>query len=211
MTNRFLPCPELGTPLSASYDNQDIRDFLAQRRSVAKVAICDPGPTPAELNELLQIATRVPDHRRLGPWRFTVFEGVHRERFGRAAADILAHEKEDATEQELELTRGLMLRAPTVVAVISNPDTAHKTPVWEQELSCGAVCYNLLLAANAAGWAACWLSEWIAYSDGINALLGLSQTERVAGFIYIGTARHHPPERLRPDPSEKISRWSPPA
>ena len=93
------------------------------------------------------------------------------------------------------------------LAVISSPDVTHKTPVWEQELSAGALCYNLLLAANASGWAGCWLTEWITYSPGINALLRLTDHERIAGYIYLGTAAVNPLERLRPDPSDKIQHW----
>ena len=105
-------------------------------------------------------------------------------------------------------TAGYFTRAPVVVAVISSPDITHKTPVWEQELSCGAVCHNLLLTANASGWAGCWLTEWIAFSDGINTLLGLTEHERIAGFIYLGTAKENPQERLRPEISTKIERWN---
>ena len=101
----------------------------------------------------------------------------------------------------------LLLRAPVVVAVISSPVDDGKTPVWEQELSTGAVCYNLLLAANASGWAGNWLSEWPAFDDDAGKLLGLEDGERVAGFIYLGTATCDPPERPRADMAEKITRW----
>ena len=106
-------------------------------------------------------------------------------------------------------TAGYFTRAPVVVAVISSPDVTHKTPVWEQELSCGALCHNLLLAANASGWAGCWLTEWIAFSPGINQLLELGTHERVAAYIYLGTATAAPQERMRPDVAAKISRWQP--
>jgi len=183
------------------------RRLIALRRSVSKRCLTEPGPSGAVLDELLSVATRVPDHRRLAPWRFIVFENEARDRFNQRAVEIQRHEDPDASSTMLADTASYFTRAPSVVAVISSPDPTHKTPVWEQELSCGALCQNLLLAANASGWAACWLSEWIAFSPGINDLLELTEHERIAGFFYLGTAKEAPQERLRPDASMKIVRW----
>lgn len=185
----------------------DARRLIALRRSVSKRSLIEPGPDSSALDELLTIAARVPDHRRLAPWRFLVFEGEAREAFNRHAVDIQKQEDPQASETMLADTAGYLTRAPVVIAVISSPDPTHKTPVWEQELSCGALCQNLLLAANASGWAACWLSEWISFSPGINALLGLTDDERIAGYIYLGTTKDLPQERLRPDSMAKIARW----
>lgn len=181
--------------------------MIALRRSVSKRSLSEPGPNPAQLDEILTVATRVPDHRRLAPWRFLVFEANARETFNERAVEIQKQEAPDASETMLADTASYFTRAPVVIGVISSPDPTHKTPVWEQELSCGALCQNLLLAANASGWAGCWLTEWIAFSVGINALLGLTEYERIAGFIYLGTATDAPQERLRPDAREKIARW----
>ena len=189
--------------------SSEARRVIALRRSAGKRTLSEPGPNPAELDQLLAAAMRVPDHRRLTPWRFIVFEGDSRHQFNTAATEIQRSEDPSASEQMLADTACYFSRAPVVIAVISSPDTAHKTPVWEQELSAGALCQNLLLAANASGWAGCWLSEWISFSDGINQLLGLAPTERLAGYIYLGTATMHPQERMRPDPASRISRWSP--
>ncbi len=209
MTYDFPSAPSVGVPMKPAQASQAARDLLALRRSAGKRALNSPGPAPAQLDRLLEIAARVPDHRRLGPWRFIVFEGDAREHFNQAAVNIQTHEDPDASHQMLADTASYFSRAPVVIAVISSPDTAHKTPVWEQQLSAGAVCLNLLLAANASGWAGCWLTEWIAYSRGINALLNLSDTERVAGYIYLGTATEPPQERMRPDIDGKIRRWTP--
>ena len=186
----------------------EARTLLALRRSANKNFMGDPGPSPEELDELLEIAARVPDHRKLSPWRFVVFEGDARARFGEGLADIQA--ARGAPAPETDAARHLLLRAPVVVAVISSPVNDGKTPVWEQELSAGAVCYNLLLAANASGWAGNWLSEWPAFDDEAGKLLGLEEDERVAGFIYLGSARMAPPERPRADMAEKITRWPQP-
>ena len=207
MTSKFPPAPPLGTPMLPHRASPQGRHLIALRRSASKRTLTAPGPDEDELNELLTVAARVPDHRRVAPWRFIVFEGDARDAFNARAVEIQKQEQPDATETMLADTACYFTRAPVVIAVISSPDVAHKTPVWEQELSAGALCQNLMLAANASGWAGCWLSEWIAFSDGINELLGLSTHERVAGYIYLGTSTALPQERLRPDISSKIFRW----
>ncbi len=189
----------------------DARALLALRRSASKHHLAEPGPSPDALDELLKVAARVPDHRKLAPWRFIVFEGDARTAFGEQLARIHDANKPDAESSDILDAAGLPLRAPVMVAVISSPDPTHKTPVWEQELSAGAVCQNLLLAANAAGWGGVWLSEWMAFDPDVAKLLGLTDDERVAGFIYLGTATMGCPERPRPDMREKITRWTAPA
>lgn len=207
MTALFPPAPAFGTPLLPSRPSAEARQLIAMRRSVSKRSLIEPGPDPEQLDDLLTVATRVPDHRRLAPWRFLVFEGAARETFNARAVEIQKQENPDASETMLADTASYFTRAPVVIAVISSPDPTHKTPVWEQELSCGALCQNLMLAANASGWAGCWLTEWIAFSPGINALLGITQHERIAGYIYLGTAKENPQERMRPDVTDKITRW----
>lgn len=188
--------------------SRDARDLLALRRSAGSRMLTTPGPSSDALIELLHVAARVPDHRKLGPWRFIVFDGDARRKFSDASVEIFKNNNPEASEKDIAIEAGRPLRAPAMVAVISSPDTEHKTPVWEQELSTGAVCYNLLLAANAAGWAGVWLTEWMAFDDDISDVLGLSDSERVAGFIYLGTGIAKSPERPRPDISSRISHFS---
>ena len=205
MTKRFPPAPPLGEPMLAVRPSAEARALLALRRSANKRFMSAPGPSPDELDELLEIAARVPDHRKLAPWRFVVFEGDARVHFGEGLAAIQAGRS--APDAEIEIAKELFLRAPVIVAVISAPVDDGKTPVWEQELSAGAVCYNLLLAANASGWAGNWLSEWPAFDADAGKLLGLEDGERVAGFIHLGTSTMEPPERPRAVMGEKIVRW----
>ena len=208
----LFPAPvETGTPLSPPAANAALRQFLATRRSTGKKTLSEPGPSPVGVAELLRVAARVPDHRKLEPWRFIVLQGDQRRSFGDILGDIYraAHPGEDDAKVE-ENASSLPMRAPVVIAVVSSPDVHHKTPVWEQELSAGAVCYNLLLAAGAAGWAGCWLTEWIAYDAVVATRLGLVTHERIAGFIYLGTATADAPERPRPDMASKITRWEAP-
>lgn len=206
MTKRFPPPPSFGAPLSGSRPSADARSLLALRRSANKLLIGAPGPTGVELDELLNVAMRVPDHHRLAPWRFIVIEGDARLGIGHALANI--QQSRGAADIQIDAARQSMLRAPVVVAVVSGPVDDGRTPEWEQELSAGAVCYNLLLAANACGWAGVWLTEWLAYDSEVAALLKLNDKERIAGFVHIGTSRVPSPERARPEPLEKITRWT---
>ena len=207
MTKTFPPAPQVGTPMLPVRPSAEARQFLALRRSAAKKLIGEPGPSPETLDEILTIAARVPDHRKLSPWRFIVFEGEARAKFGKELARIIGETKKDVESKDLVEAAGLPLRAPVMVAVISSLVDDGRTPVWEQELSAGAVCYNLLLAANASGFAGSWLSEWPAFDAQVADVLGLTGSERVAGFIYLGTSQVHPPERARADISEKVTRW----
>lgn len=188
----------------------EARRMLALRRSGGKQALASPGPCASELDELIRVAARVPDHRRVEPWRVILLEGDARHAFGARLAEICQTARPGAAADDIENARALPLRAPVIAVMVSSPDHDHKTPVWEQELSVGALCQNLLLAANAAGWSGVWLTEWIAYDAEVAAELGLAAHERIAGFIYLGTATAAPPERPRPDMTRKVTRWSAP-
>ena len=184
-------------------------ELLLTRRSVKAMMLAEPGPTPDQLTTILTVAARVPDHKKLVPWRFIVFEGEARAAFGRVLLKACAaEEKEPPSAARLEIERTRLLRAPTVVAVISSATPNPGAPEWEQVLSCGAACQNLCLAANAMGFGTCWITEWYAYSSGVRSALGLAANEKVAGFIYIGTARDRQPDRERPDLAKITSRWA---
>jgi nitroreductase len=183
-------------------------DLLAARRSVKPQLLGLPGPSTAELDRILTIAARVPDHKKLAPWRFVVFEGEARTRFGEViAAACAAEEKEPPSPVRLETERTRFLRAPLVVAVISRIKPSAGAPEWEQVLSAGAACFNLCLAANAMGYGTCWITEWLAYSPRIADALGLAANEKVAGFVYVGTAKEKPEDRERPALADIVSRW----
>lgn len=188
--------------------NSSTLALLKARRSLKPDLMTEPGPTPAELDELLTIAARVPDHKKLVPWRFIVFSGEARARFGEQIAK--ACEAEDTMPPSpirLDTERKRFLRAPLVVAVVSRVQAKAGAPEWEQILSAGASAMNLCIAANAMGYATCWLTEWIAYSPRVREALGLDASERVAGFVYIGTASARPEERPRPALADVVSYW----
>jgi nitroreductase len=187
----------------------DALALLLTRRSVKAGMLGEPGPGPEQLRTILTAAARVPDHKKLVPWRFLIFEGDARTAFGEVLAKACAaEEKEPPSAVRLEAERTRLMRAPCVVAVVSAVAPNPAAPEWEQVLSCGAVGMNLCLAANAMGFATCWLTEWCAYSPSVKAALDLADNERVAGFIYIGTAREHPEDRERPDLARIATWWT---
>lgn len=181
-------------------------DLLLTRRSGSAKAMTGPGPDAWQLHTILTAAARVPDHGKLFPWRFVVFEGEGRARFGEALAECL-QATEEATQDRLALERGRFLRAPVVVGVISRVREGIPIPAWEQQMSAGAVCQTLLIAATALGFVANWLTEWPAYDACVAERLGLQQGERVAGFVYIGTAAVALEERVRPDLDKLVTRF----
>jgi nitroreductase len=183
-------------------------EMLLTRRSVVANNLGEPGPDGETLQRILTVGARVPDHKKLFPWRFIVFEGEARDAFGSVLAEACRKGEPDAGATRLETEANRFLRAPVVIAVISSIVDNPAVPEWEQILSAGAVCQNLLHAAAALGFSAQWITEWYAYDETVRAALGLSPNERVAGFVYIGTAREAPAERDRPDLEKIVSRWS---
>jgi len=185
-------------------------DHLLSRRSVSANALTDPGPDEVELRQILTAAARVPDHKKLVPWRFVLFQSEARDAFGQVLAAVCRTEETDPGAFRLENEAKRFLRAPVVIAVISRVTQSAAAPEWEQVLSAGAACQNLLLAATALGYGAQWITEWYAYSDGVRKALGLADNERVAGFVYIGTPKEKPEERDRPPLADIVTPWRPP-
>lgn len=182
---------------------------LKMRRSVKSVDMFAPAPSKAELQEILTIAARVPDHGRRVPFHFMVFEGGTRALVGEKIAEIDAKENPMATEKKMEIEENRFSRAPLVVAVIYRKRQG-KHPLWEQMLTAGAVCQNMLLAADAYGYAGQWLSEWYAYNEEFRTFLGLDERDVVAGFMHIGTPPlEKPEERERPDLNKIVTYWHP--
>ncbi len=157
-----------------------------------------PGPSATELRRILAAGVRVPDHGKLTPWRFIIFEGEGRARMGEILAECIASER-DSSPERIEQERNRFMRAPVVIGVVSHAREQIPIPVWEQQLSAGAACMTMVLAAHAMGFVANWITEWYAYHPKVLERIGLKPTERIAGFIYIG----HPVDPLedRPRPA----------
>jgi nitroreductase len=172
---------------------------LKRRRSVAPHRLGAPGPGPAEIEALITVAVRVPDHGRLVPWRFLILEGEARLRIGEAIAAAFRADNPQADEEKLAFERNRLARAPLVIAVVSRARPHLKIPEWEQALSAGAACMNLLHGAQALGYGATWITEWYAFDRRVLDALGLAPDERIAGFVHIGTPLEPPLERPRPD------------
>ncbi|MEE7477037.1 nitroreductase [Methylobacterium hispanicum] len=181
-------------------------DLLRTRRSVPPPRLEAPGPDRETLDAILTIASRVPDHGKLAPWRFIVIEGEARHRVGETLAAIHAADNPGADPARLELERNRLAHAPVVVGVVSRAGPHVKIPEWEQVLSAGAAAMNLVVAANAAGFATAWLTEWFAYDRRALDALGLAPAERMAGFIHIGRPAEIPSDRPRPELAQIVTR-----
>ncbi|MTH99404.1 nitroreductase [Roseibium sp. RKSG952] len=194
----------MSDPASA---HPDVISFLSRRRSHPSITMSAPGPDKATLDTILTIAARVPDHGKLAPWRFIVYRSADSVKIGERLAGIV--EKRDGPLDEARRAQelGRFGRAPLVVGVVSRAGIHPKIPVWEQELSAGAVCMNLVNAAAASGFAAQWLSEWYAFDEEASRYLGCKENERFAGFIHIGTPTQAPVERPRPEISQITTEW----
>lgn len=200
--------PLFGEPLPATRRSDETLELLALRRSTPVAMLGEPGPSPADVDDMLRLAMRVPDHRKLEPWRILVIEGEARKKLGDLFAAALKAGEANAAEARIAEARMGPMRAPLIVTVIASPiDDPKKTPQWEQELSSGALCQNLLVAASAMGWATAWVTEWPAYDAHVAKALALGPRERIVGFIYIGTAKAEPVERARPNLAKKVERW----
>lgn len=183
-------------------------ELLLTRRSVKVAMLASPGPNADELQSILTAAARVPDHKRVVPWRFIIFEGEARASFGEVLASACAAEEASPPSSvRLDMERARLMRAPTVIAVVNRVVPTPGVPEIEQMLSCGAACQNLVLAANALGYGTCWITEWYSFSPRVGKALGLADNERMAGFIYIGTAQERQADRERPSLAQIVSRW----
>jgi nitroreductase len=184
-------------------------DLLATRRSAKPDLLVEPGPSSEEIEKILTIASRVPDHKKLVPWRFLVFEGEARAKAGELCARACEAEDSSAPSPvRLDTERKRFLRAPLVIGVVSRVVKRPGVPEWEQILSAGAAAMNLCLAANALGYGTSWITEWIAYSSSVRKGFGLAENERIVGFIHIGTSRGTPEERARPELGDIVTRWA---
>ena len=186
----------------------DALELLKTRRSVKPMELTGPAPSATEIETLLTIATRVPDHGKLTPWRYIVFEGDARLAAGETIAEIFRADRPDATPDQIAFERARLARAPLVIAVVSRAAPHVKIPEWEQQLSAGASAMSLVLAAYALGYAASWITEWYAYDRRVLAAFGLAANERIAGFVHIGRPAKPPEERDRPMLASIVSRYS---
>ena len=184
-----------------------LRDYLKTRRSVGIGFLKDPGPTPAELDEILGIGTRVPDHGKFVPWRLIVIEGEARAAAGEKLAAIQRARRPDIDEASLDIERKQFLPAPVTIGVLLSPKPNPKAPEMEQLLSAGNVCFNLSHAAFALGFAASWTNRWYGFDTEAQQMLGARGGERFVGFVHIGTPTTVIEDRDRPDLSQVVTRW----
>jgi nitroreductase len=196
-----LRLPEFGEPLPVRA-SPDTLQLLSERRSASAQTLGAPGPSPEEVELLLRLGARVPDHGKLSPWRFVMFEPVAKAAYVERLQALA--EAQGGGQRTAKLAK--LSAAPLTIAVLSRPDPQADIPEWEQVLSSGAVCMNLLIAAQALGYGANWITDWYAYDEAALEILGAERGERVAGFVHVGTPPDPPLERARPEVA-KLTRW----
>ncbi|WP_240229495.1 nitroreductase family protein [Devosia lacusdianchii] len=187
--------------------NTALRDYLLTRRSVGIAFLQEPGPTPSELEQILTIGTRVPDHGKITPWRLVLIAGEDRIKAGEALAAIAKQNTPDLDQASLDIERQRFLPAPLTIGVISSPKVHPKVPEFEQLLSAGNVAFNLMHAAYSLGFAASWVTRWYAFDAAAAAMLGVREGERFVGFVHIGTPTATIEDRPRPALGDIVSRW----
>ena len=187
---------DLSTPLS----------LLSTRRSGKPRDLVAPGPDEAQLQQILEIAARTPDHGKLAPWRFVIVPADKRAALAETITAAYRAERPQAARLEIEALEQFATQAPALVVVLSSPKVDSHIPLWEQQLSAGAAGMNLLHAAHALGFAGGWLTGWAAYSDAVRDAFG-AEPERIAGYIFLGTPAKQLEERPRPDLQKIISTW----
>ena len=192
---------DLGAALPLPTPSPEMEARLAMRRSAPAQALAGPGPSPAEIERILSLGARTPDHGKLFPWRFVVLGPQTRAAFAEALAPH-AERQADPGKARKVLTK--LTAPPLTILVVSTPVAGHKVPVWEQQLSAGAACMNLEHAANALGYSASWITDWYSYDPQALELMDIVSGEQVAGFIHIGTLAEAPLERPRPDLAAKV-------
>lgn len=180
--------------------------YLRTRRSGRARDMVAPGPSGAELHEIIALAARTPDHGKLAPWRFVVVPSDRRAAFDALLQQALRDNHPDAGEAHRHKAADFARNGEALIVLLSAPVPKHKVPVWEQELSAGAVAMNLLHAAHALGYVGSWLTGWAAYDPTVNAAFG-KESERIVGFFFLGTAAHPLEERQRPDLAAIVSEW----
>lgn len=187
--------------------NAALRDYLLTRRSIGIGFLKDPGPSPEELEEILTIGMRVPDHGKFAPWRLILIEGDARRRAGEKLAEIARRNRPDLDEAGLDIERRQFLPAPLTIGVVFSPRPNPKAPELEQLLSAGIVCFNLCNAAFALGYGASWVTRWFGFDLAAQQMLGARGGERFVGFVHIGTPTMVPEDRDRPRLADVVSRW----
>jgi nitroreductase len=188
--------------------NEGLAQYLKTRRTIPAAQLAEPGPDAGTLGTMLTIAARVPDHGKLAPWRFILFDRAAREKAVAGLKKIAAKHPDEKERTIRDAKAKGFLDAPLVVAVVSAPIADHpKIPLWEQQLSSACVALNLLHAASAYGFSAQWLTGWYAYDEEAKAWLGLKPGEKFAGFLHIGTPTVGPIERDRPDVGGITADW----
>ena len=185
--------------------------LIGSRQNVSPKRLLAPGPTPDQLEALLELAAAAPDHGQLTPWRFIEVPSEQRHRLAEVFALALIDRDPGATLAQIEAAREKAHRAPLLlVAVARLGPRDPETPALERMISMGAAVQNLLLGAHAMGFGAGLTSGQAMASKRLHELCGLGDGEVPVCCVNIGTvSQRKPATRVRPRPAEFTSELAP--
>ena len=188
-------------------DRSTLLAHLATRRSGKARDMIAPGPDAAELREIIALSLRTPDHGKLAPWRIVTVANDQRDALAALLKQAWIAENPGAAGMDLSALDQFAQQAPTLLVLLSTPVQGSKVPVWEQQMSAGAVGMNLLHAAHAHGFVGSWLTGWAAYSPDVAAAFGAGEGDTIVGYFFLGTAARKLDERPRPEYDDVVQSW----
>jgi nitroreductase len=171
--------------------------LTALQTRTANPRLVEPAPQGAELDAILKAGLRAPDHGMLRPWRFLLVSGEARQKLGELFVAAMQPEAEDRRKKLLESP----LRAPLLIIGVATVKEADGIPAIEQVSSMAAALQNMSVAIHALGFGSVWRTGAVAYDARVKQALGLSATDAIVGFLYVGT----PTFRDRPVPEVAIA------
>jgi nitroreductase len=188
-------------------DRSSLLAHLATRRSGKARDMVAPGPDADQLHDIIALALRTPDHGKLAPWRIVTVAADQREAFAALLKKAWVDENPGSAGLDLVVFDQFAHQAPTLLVLLSTPVHESKVPIWEQQMSAGAVGMNLLHAAHAHGFVGSWLTGWAAYSPGVGAAFGAREGDTVVGYFFLGTPAKELDERPRPEYDDVVRAW----
>jgi nitroreductase len=188
-------------------DTSSLRAHLATRRSGKPRDMIAPGPDVAELREIIALALRTPDHGKLAPWRIVTVAADQRDALAALLKAAWVRENPGAAGLDLSALDQFAHQAPTLLVLVSTPVAGSKIPVWEQQMSAGAVGMNLLHAAHAHGFVGSWLTGWAAYNPDVAAAFGAQEGDTIVGYFFLGSPARDLDERPRPEYDDVVRAW----
>jgi nitroreductase len=174
-----------------------IDDIIRARRT--SMLVDKERPVPNELiEELCELASWAPNHKRTWPWRFTAITGPAQLRFGDTVAEAMAAFGDEPAKVDKARTK--YARTPAVVVVGSTAGDSELRAAENRDATAAAI-QNFMLAATARGLATYWGSCPKGANDPVAQFCGFEPDTAVVCIMYLGWATSTVEAPERPQPS----------